>query len=47
MTSIYDSCRSGLIQRGEQLFPFASFDTVVDWVGVGRWLDGQEWEGDK
>ena len=45
--SPYDYCTSKLIQRGETLFPFSSFVERVDWLGVGLWLDGQEWDGDE
>lgn len=44
--SPYRFLSSGLIQRGETLFPFNSFGETVDWLGVLEWLNNQTWEGD-
>lgn len=27
----YSECKSGVIQRGEQIFPFNCFDIEIDW----------------
>ena len=32
--SIYDSCKSGIIQRGEELFPFIHFGTGKDYLKI-------------
>jgi len=46
MVSLYVDCDSGLLHRGEQLFPFTSFDEQVDWDGVLEYLDGIDWGWD-
>jgi len=48
MSSIYSGVVSGLLQRGEQLFPLCCFgDVAINWSCVLEWLDGQPWEGDE
>lgn len=37
--SFYDDCRSGLIQRGEELFPFNCFKIRIDWGEVLVYLE--------
>jgi len=32
--SIYTNCTSGIIQRGETLFPFRCFDIDINWDAV-------------
>lgn len=37
--SMFDGCDSGIVQRGERMFPFCSFDAVIDWNAVSEMLD--------
>jgi len=32
--SIYTACKSGLIQRGEELFPLVSYKVERDWPAI-------------
>jgi hypothetical protein len=36
---MFDGCDSGIVQRGERMFPFCSFDAVIDWNAVSEMLD--------
>jgi len=38
----YSNVTSGVVQRGEELFPFRSLGMApdrVDWVGIRKWLE--------
>lgn len=45
--SPYRFVSSGLVQHGEELFPFSCFaDAQINWDEVGLWLNTHEWEGE-